>query len=108
MGLEVNALVLFLLLTFVNSVGATQEEFVRAEPGDVISLTYESIQVFIQASLIYSKIHLYLRTVPPIVSLHPFCASRETLPRARPRVSPDAYSMLTSTCKKNTPQRAVC
>ena len=49
-----------------------------------------------------------LRTVPPIVSAHPFCASRETLPRARPRVSPDAYSMLTSICKKNTLQRAVC
>ena len=49
-----------------------------------------------------------LRMVPPIVSAHPFCASHETLPRARPRVSPDAYSMLTSICKKNTPQRAVC
>ena len=48
-----------------------------------------------------------LRTVPPITSAHPFCASRETLPRARPRVSPDAYSLLTSVCKKNTPQRAV-
>ena len=51
---------------------------------------------------------IFLRTVPPIVSAHPFCASRETLPRARPRVSPDAYSMLTSICKKYTPQRAVC
>ena len=50
----------------------------------------------------------FLRTVPPIASAHPFCASRETLPRARPHVSPDAYSMLTSICKKNTPQRAVC
>ena len=49
-----------------------------------------------------------LRTVPPIVSAHLFCASRETLPHARPRVSPDAYSMLTSICKKNTRQRAVC
>ena len=45
MGLELDALVLFLLLTFVNSVGATEQEFERAEPGDVISLTYESIQV---------------------------------------------------------------
>ena len=65
MGLELNALVLFLLLTFVNSVGATEEEFERVEPGDVISLTYESIQVSIQASLIYSKIHLYLRAFWP-------------------------------------------
>ena len=43
MGLEVNALVLFLLLTFVNSVGETEEEFERAEPGDVISFMYERI-----------------------------------------------------------------
>ena len=50
----------------------------------------------------------WLRTVPPIVSAHLFYASREMLPRARPRVSPDAYSMLTFICKKNTPQRAVC
>ena len=54
------------------------------------------------------RVNRPLRTVPPIVSAHPFCASRETLPRARPRVSPDAYSMLTSICKKYTLQRAVC
>ena len=43
MGLEVSTLVLFLLLTFVNSVGVTEEEFERAESGDVISFTYEPI-----------------------------------------------------------------
>ena len=32
-----------------------------------------------------------LRTVPPIVSAHLSCASREKLPRARPRVSPFSY-----------------
>ena len=41
MQLEVNALVLILLLTFVNGVSATEEEFERAEPGDVPSFTYE-------------------------------------------------------------------
>ena len=41
MGLEVNTLVLFLLLTFVNSASAIEEEFERAEPGDVPSFTYE-------------------------------------------------------------------
>lgn len=58
MDLEVNALVLFLLLTFVNSTSAIEEEFGRAEPGDVPSFTYEiNKYVSIQASLIYSKIH---------------------------------------------------
>ena len=50
-----------------------------------------------------AKWQIDLRTLPPIASAHPFCASRETLPRARPQVSPGAYSMLTSICKKNTP-----
>ena len=43
MGLEVNALVLFLLLAFVNSVGGTEGDFEGAEPRDVISFTNERI-----------------------------------------------------------------
>lgn len=41
MGLEINALVLFLLLTFINSASAIEQEFDGAESGDVPSFTYE-------------------------------------------------------------------